>query len=322
MRTAAQRCETHQRVTAWTPTKVERPAGQPRSTLNMDHTAAAQLFYAPVGGREANDSNNKTREKVIVGLINGTLTDPAYDALKVGLYAWLDSKRAELGLPPDAHASAVGRGGRKYNWDFDLSLGPVTLKVEFKYGAEGVASLPEFFNPAANKNFHDGESYARFFYRSYLARVCAIYGVPLTMSEDDYVARVHGTSKKPALFSALYEAERLGTPEQKTLKKGIVDDSIEAWLRLVKDKTDLATITAAFQASQGGKHFLLCRGGAFFSDRIEPEELVVNSVIGVRLDKYLLLQSARPGTGFAMLLRWKNHAGILYPAWQISMWRD
>jgi hypothetical protein len=281
-----------------------------------------KLFYAPSGGREANDANNTAREKVIVGMINGTLTDPIYEPLRVELDLWLAAKRAELGLPPDAPASAVRRGGRRYNWDLDLTLGPLTLKVEFKYGSTSVASLPEFFNPAANKDFHHGESYARFFFQNALPHVCAIYGVPLTMSADEYVARVHGTSKKPALFSALYDAEKAGTAAQKAQKKQLVDESIEAWLRQVKDKTDLDAISAAFQTSQGGKHFLLCSNGKFFSDRIEPEELIVTGVTGVRLDKYLELSSARPGTGFALLLRWKNHAGILYPAWQISMWRD
>lgn len=288
----------------------------------MDHAAAAQLFYAASGGREANDANNTVREGVIAGLINGTLTDPAYDALRAELGLWLAAKRAELGLPPEVPASAVRRGGRKYNWDLDLTLGPVTLKVEFKYGATSVASLPEFFNPAANKDFHHGESYARFFFEQTLPQVCAIYGVPVTMSAEEYVARVHGTSKKPALFKALYEAEQLGTAAQKAQKKALVDGSIETWLRQVKDKTDLDAITAAFQTSQGGKHFLLCSNGKFFSDRIEPEELIVTGVTGVRLDKYLELSSAKAGTGFALLLRWKNHAGILYPAWQISMWRD
>ena len=123
-----------------------------------------KLFYAPSGGREANDANNTAREKVIVGMINGTLTDPIYEPLRVELDLWLAAKRAELGLPPDAPASAVRRGGRRYNWDLDLTLGPLTLKVEFKYGSTSVASLPEFFNPAANKDFHHGESYARFFF--------------------------------------------------------------------------------------------------------------------------------------------------------------
>lgn len=289
--------------------------------LIMDHRAVVQLFHAPAGGREANDANNAVREAAIIDLINGGRPDHAYDLLRAELQLWLAGKRAELGLPPEVTASAVRRGGRSYNWDFDLILGAVTLKVEFKYGAISVASLPEFFNPAANKNFHQGESYARYFYEHTLPQVCAIYDVPLTMSVDDYLARVHGTSTAPALFGSLYEAEKTGTAAQKAYKKELVDESIAAWLHLVKDKTDLAAITTAFQTSQTGKQFLLCSNGKFFSDRIEPEELVVTAVRGVRLGKYLELQSSRPNTGFSLLLRWKNHAGILYPAWQISMWR-
>jgi hypothetical protein len=86
--------------------------------------------------------------------------------------------------------------------------------------------------------------------------------------------------------------------------------------------TNIAAITAAFQKSQEGKCFLLCSANEFCSDKIEPEELVITGVIEVRLGKYLVLQSAKPGTTHEMLLRWKNHAGILYPAWQISMKRS
>jgi hypothetical protein len=281
------------------------------------------LFNASSGGREANDANNKKREHMIVAIINNDprVAGAEWDGLRGGVLAWLTANKPELGLPADAPHSARLRAGRRYNWDFDLRLGEHTLKEEFKFGATSVDSLPEFFNPAANYDFHGGESYARFFFANYLALVCAIYGVTHTMTEDDYVRKVHGTSKKPALFKALYDAETSGTTEQKAQKKVIVDESIAAWLERVKEKTNIATITAAFQTSQAGKHFLLCSEGKFYSDKIQPEELIITSVVGVRLGKYLVLQSAKPGTTHEMLLRWKNHAGILYPAWQISMKR-
>ena len=281
------------------------------------------LFNAPVGGREANDANNKKREHTILAILNNDprVAGAEWDGLRGGLLAWVTAKKAEIGLPPETPHSARQRGGRRYNWDFDLRLGEHTLKCEFKFGATSVDSLPEFFNPAANYDFHGGESYARFFFANYLPRVCAIYGVAHTMTEDDYARRVHGTSKVPALFKGLYDAETSGTAEQKAQKKVIADESIAAWLERVKEKTNIATITAAFQASQTGKHFLLCSEGQFYSDKIQPEELIITSVIGVRLGKYLVLQSAKPGTTHEMLLRWKNHAGILYPAWQISMKR-
>jgi len=282
------------------------------------------LFNASAGGRAANDANNKKREHMILAILNNDprVAGAEWDGLRGRLNAWVGAKKAELGLPADTPHNAILRAGRRYNWDFDLRLGAHTLKCEFKFGATSVDSLPEFFNPAAKYDFHDGNYYARFFFKNYLRRVCELYNVPFTMSEDEYWRKVHGNSKKPALFQALYDAENNGTAEQKAQKKAIVDESISVWLESVKEMTNIAAITAAFQKSQEGKCFLLCSANEFCSDKIEPEELVITGVIEVRLGKYLVLQSAKPGTTHEMLLRWKNHAGILYPAWQISMKRS
>jgi hypothetical protein len=279
------------------------------------------LFSAPVGGREANDTNNKAREQLVVDMLNNvpSTQDSSYIPLKTALDAWVSAKKSEMSLG-DSQVSAIPRGGRRYNWDFDLKIGTTILKTEFKYGADKIDSLPEFFNPAANKDFH-GELYARFFFNKYLPQVCAIYGITVNITEEAYLRQVHGTSKR-GIFLAMYEAEKNGTEKQKADKKILVDTSIAEWLAAVEKKTNLAAITAAFQASQTDKHFLLFKGGKFYADKIEPEEMVATSVIGVRHGKYLVLQSAKSGTTHEMLLRWKNHAGILYPAWQISMKRD
>lgn len=290
----------------------------------MNPNEAMLLFTAPTGGREENDANNKAREKIIVDIFNkATYTeDTAFSPLVTGLYAWLSVMKYEH-MTKEAFPTikAVLRAGRHYNWDFDLNIGDRMLKMEFKFGATSVDTLPEFYNPAANKDFHQGESYAQFFYRNYLTQVCAIYGVITTMTETEYVTKVHGTSKAPPLFKALYDAEASGTGEQKKEKKALVDASIAAWLTAVKDKTDIQEITLALISSQADKEFLLYKDGTFYSDRIRREELIITGVKGVRLGKYLVLQSAFPGTTHEMLLRWKNHAGILYPAWQISMKR-
>lgn len=292
----------------------------------MDPATKVSLFHAAAAagdGRTANDAKNKVREQTVLSIINNdsSVADPAFDPLKAEVRAWILQRLSELALPPDTPIRAVAKGGRRYNWDFDLHLGDKTLKVEWKYGAASVDALPEFFNPAANYDFHQGESFARFFFNGYLQQVCAVYGVPVTMTEAEYVAKVHGT-QKAGLFLALYNAEAAGTAEQKAQKKVVVDQCIRAWLEATKDLVNTAAITAAFQASQAGKHFMLCRGGKLYYDAIKPEELVVSGAAEVRLGKYLVLHSTRPGTTHEMLLRWKNHAGILYPAWQISMKRS
>ena len=291
--------------------------------------ANVSLFTAPLSGaehrgREANDANNKMREQMVVALLNCSpqVEDPAFDSLRGHTEAYVFKLKNEYEISEDAPVRATLMAGRRHNYDISLKIGPKTFEVEFKYGASSVKDLPEFFNPAANKDYHQGESYARFFYRTALAQVCSIYGLDLAtypMTEDEYATKVHGTSKKPALFKALYDAEKAGTEEQKAAKKKIVDESIEEWLNQVKDKTDIAAISVGLKNSQTMKKFLLCKDGVFYSDSIPADALELTGALSVRKGKYLVLETKMPGTSVEMLLRWKNHAGILYPAWQISM---
>ena len=289
--------------------------------LTMDHAAALQLFHAPAGGRKANDANNRKREAVMLGFFNG---DPAFDlpvysSLRTEFNAWLAAKKAEFGLPPETPIVTQGIGGRK-NADFSLTMGGITLRPEFKYGATSLKGVPQFLSMAANRDWHHGESYAAFFYDSVLPQVCAIYGITNTMSKEEYVARVHSDSYKPALFAALYKAETEGTDAQKAEKKKLVDASIRQWLEMVKEKTDLAAINQILASSQKDKTYLLCKNGRFYSDNIQPDELVAASVVGIRLGKLLVLQTATTSR-LEMMLRWKNHAGVCLPAWQIKLKR-
>jgi hypothetical protein len=288
----------------------------------MDHARAVQLFYSASGGREANDANNRVREAVLLGFFTGdpAFEDPVYQPLRAEFNTWLVAKKAALGLPPETPTVAQAGGGRK-NADFSLDMGGFSLRPEFKYGATSLKAVPQFLSIAANRNWHEGESYAAYFYDSYLAQVCAIYGVSHTMSREEYVARVHSDSYKPPLFAALYKAENEGTDAQKLEKKRLVDTSIRLWLETVKDKTDLAAINEVLATSQKEKTYLLCKAGKFYSDAIRPEELVVTGVVGIRLGKLLVLQTATT-TRLEMLLRWKNHAGVCFPAWQIKLRRQ
>jgi hypothetical protein len=287
----------------------------------MDHARAVQLFHG-AGTRADNDANNRVREAVILGFFSSdsAFEDPAYQGLRAEFETWLASKKAELGLPPETPLVAEAGGGRK-NADFLVTMGGVSLRPEFKYGATSLKAVPQFLSVAANRDWHQGESYAAYFYDNYLTQVCSIYGVTHEMSREEYVARVHCDSYKPPLFAALYKAENEGTAEQKAAKKGLVDTSIRMWLETVKDKTNLAAINEVLATSQKEKTYLLCKNGKFYSDAIRAEELQVVSVVGIRLGKLLVLQTATT-TRLEMLLRWKNHAGVCFPAWQIKLCRE
>lgn len=301
--------------------------------MDVLNPANILLFTSqPIGGREANDSNNKIREHMILRLLNrdpaipfgDPIHGPAWRQLADRLYAEIDRK---YGVGSSNIMTAILRGGRRNNWDYDLTIQGITYKLELKVGnGTHVDNLPEFYNPAANYDFHGGASYAGYFYDNYLVKILEIYPPPAGFqmpTREWYIKRVHGTSKAPPLFQHLYNAETTGTDEQKQRKKALVDESITNWLNQTLAATNIATLTEAFQRSQGDKTFLLYDRATqnFYTDTISKQELTVQSVCCVRNGNTLVLQSAVQSTTFHMLLRWKNHAGILYPAWQISMRR-
>ena len=271
-------------------------------------------------GRDTNDAANKLREKILLDGYNGKTTDMIADPV----YGEEWRRNGEL------FASAIGElggegpitvkamGGRGYNYDFMVTRGDCKHKVEFKFGGTSVQSIPEFFNPAANKPFHD-RLYADFFYDHHLPEIAALYGLVLP-PKNEYLKEIHRNSSRHKFFVAFRAAEA-AHPEHYSTKGKLVAASVRAYLETVKDTTKLDALTAEFLRSQSGKRFLIFSNGKFYHDQISDAELTAKSVVGVRNGNLLVIQSEEPGTTHEMLLRWKNHLGVLFPAWQISMKR-
>jgi len=280
-------------------------------------------------GRDTNDARNKRREKILVDGFNGKtaqfFSDPVYGAAWSKLASDFRAALVERAPSGFTEITVKPKGGRGYNYDFQVIYsGPVAseLHVEFKFGGTSVDTLPEFFNPAADKPFHS-EMYARFFYRNYLPRIIALYSLTVGITEEAYLKEIHKNSSRSPFFVALKEAEVTnGIGGLLYLQKSaIAAESITAFLEAQKGSTNLALLTAEFQRSQANKQFLIYNGGKFYHDSIKSTELVAASVAGIRNGNLLVIQSAEPGTKHEMLLRWKNHLGVLLPAWQIRMCR-
>ena len=291
-------------------------------------------------GRDTNDATNKVREECLRQLLTPKIQDFLTDSVYGGEWcalraAWTDALAdlaVKTGNEGNKSMLVVVRGGRKYNWDIDVVYAfagehKVIVKVEFKFGGTSVTSIPEFFNPAANKPFHS-VLYASFFYDNYMDDLCKIYDIPLTdkPTKDLYLKHVYKNEPCAAVpfFRTLRDAEDAETTEgrPKYKQKGdLSHKSIQAYLKDYSATMNLAAITSEFQRSQAGKHFLIYSGGRFHHDRIEDDELVAESVAGVEGD-VLVIQSKKTTTQHRMLLRWKNHHCVLFPAWQISMIRE
>lgn len=271
-------------------------------------------------GRDNNDKSNKIRESILFegfyGRTESMFTDPLYgnDWRKLAE----DFKTALNELGGSGPITLKSKGGRTFNYDFLVKRDDCEHKVEFKFGGTSVQTLPEFFNPAANKPFHD-ELYANMFYDEHLTAITTLYGL-VPPPKTDYIKEIYKNKSSHPFFTELKDAEK-SHMELYSQKRTLVAASIKAYLEKVKDTTKLDALTSEFMRSQSGKRFLIYNEGKFYHDRISDAELTAKSVVGVRNGNILVIQSEQPNTTHEMLLRWKNHLGVLFPAWQISMRR-
>jgi hypothetical protein len=282
------------------------------------------LFTQPSKGkgRESNDGLNKRREAVLMSIANGTapLHDPVHGTAWTHLAQLFNDALLEIGKN-QAVTELKAKGGRGSNYDFLVTFADGTrVPVEFKYGAKGITSIPQFVSLAANKEFHN-ELYAKFFYDTYLPQTASLYNLD-TPPEDVYLAQVHQNTGSHPFFEQAYTAEKAASTELNKKKSVIVSKSITDFLNRVSSTTRLDALTAEFQRSQAGKKFLLFHNGAFYHDSLKPTELIAKNVIGVRNGNLLVIQTEEPKTTIEMLLRWKNHLGILFPAWQTRLVRE
>lgn len=295
----------------------------PRTPVEPLKVEEIKLFESSKGqGRDTNDSKNKRREKILLDSYNGLTTvffqDPTYGSQWQALATQLKEAVKQL-MKSEGPFTLKAKGGRSNNSDFELSDGTKKINLEFKFGGKSVDSIPEFFNPAADKAFHP-EFYARFFHQKYLGKLAELYGLTDVPSEPIYMKEIHKNSSKNTFFKSFYDKDDLKSPLYKQ-KRDVVAASITEFLTLYKDKTNLEILTAELQRSQENKHFLLYEDGKFYHDEIKASELIADSILPIRNGNLLVIQMKEPGTKIEMLLRWKNRLGILFPAWQISMIR-
>jgi len=288
-----------------------------RSFLRI--ASPANLFRAAGRGRETNDASNKAREKLLVSLYHST--NPADQELRASWTGFLPT----LCPQPFDDVIVKQKGGRGANHDFVLhfrqaGVEVASLKAEFKHNASRIDSLPEYFSPAADKPYLP-KLYAEVFYDEYLDRICEVYPGLTKPERDTYLRLVYNNDyDRHPFFRALYDAEVAGTRDQYNQKRSIVQNSITNYLTMYAASLDLAALSKDMRDRQSGKVFILWNLSSFLADTIREEEMDLTHVEGIKGGNTIVVAS-RAGTKHHMLLRWKNHLGILYPAWQISLSR-
>jgi hypothetical protein len=283
-----------------------------------------QYFKTAGVGKGSNDSLNNKRENVLRYLYNPPaefLDDPYWREMNTKWKMFLQTLCNQ-----DYDDVIVERkGGRKYNYDLEIQFQKdkktvCSVKAEFKHNSKSIDGLPEYFSPAANKPYF-AVTYGDYFYDNYVDKVCSLTEQArlLKPTKTEYIKFLYQNEyKKNQFFSCLYESETDATFYGQ--KQEIVKESIDVYLRTYISSLDKALLSKDIKERQSGKVFILWDLKDFRSDSIREDEMEIVSASEIK-NKNTIIAVSKAGTKHHMLLRWKNHQGILYPAWQVKLSR-
>ena len=277
---------------------------------------AAQLFYT-TEDRSANDANNKIRENFLATVLDTDHPDTHFNTIKTKWQQFLSSLA-------DGSPQLRQTAGRGNHHDFvayyPSPTHPVTIPIEFKHNAKSIREIPQFLSLPTKKAVFMPVEYAGYFYDAYLPKfvdadpVLSAHQIP---DRQTYLRKVFSCNYEGHPFFRM--AKSRDTPEgNKAVKDQIVNASITDYLTAFGPNTDKEKLTILFQNTQDGKVYALWDPATetFYKDSLTPTDLTITSVGDIKNGNTLIAKSATKE--FHMLLRWKNHKGVLYPAWQIK----
>jgi hypothetical protein len=280
--------------------------------------------------RDKNDETNKIREKVLSLLL--TIPKEYLEHLEFGgqwraVYdAWIEALKSlaeKGGVGEYTSIQIKTRGGRGAHFDLEIMYYNdatllATKKMEFKYGVPTIDRLPQFLSLQVKSELFK-DKYHTFYYEKYLLQylACDAGITEATPSLDEYLKCVASTSYSVTpFFAQLKERES----SSKDAKNRVVNASIKEYLTQYASSIDIDLFSRILKETQAGKAYLLWFNGKFHYDEISESEMTDMTFKGVRKGNTIEVMSG--STRYDLLLRWRNHKGVLNPAWQIKRRRE
>jgi hypothetical protein len=271
-------------------------------------------------GRENNDKLNKRREKVLQILHTQIFEkDDVYGKDWQRIREKWEAKIVTIHAAPIQEV--VIRAGRNNHFDCSIFFkdGMILQEFEFKFNAKSIDGCPQFLSLPEKKGLCS-QSYTLFYYENYLQEIAKLFEEERP-PWDLYVKEVCKTESNHPFFINMYNKEKEEKyKEAKVKKDNAVHESISSFLELAV--FDLEAYTKIVKNTENNKIYMLYKNDEFYIDRILPSERIPKSIVGLNKQKNsIILHTEHSGTEHHLLLRWRNHLGILNPAWQIKLQR-
>ena len=307
------------------------------------------LFENKADDRSQNDANNKAREAAVDFLMGSDkaasekfTNDPQVGSRWKIVEA---SLREALKSIPESHAGETDlefshvehRGGRSKNFDFDsvyrhkVTLEQKTKSVEFKFG-NSIYDQPQFLSIYATPAYFitsESQPFSEFFYDNYGSSLATLANTKLP-ERAFYLSKIFGTSRGVHPFFTNLHKYKTSNDSNKEALKNISDNAIEGYLKTFESQEnhlDYVAINAMFR-NQVTKFFISWSYETMSAnvENFTEKDMKVTSEFSLKQNSNgqynsLVFKNLNENR-IEALLRWKNHACILGPAWQVKLQRS
>ena len=300
-----------------------------KAFIIMNFLATQIQLFKQTAVRANNDMNNKLREAFFIACrMPGNETifeDPTYGSDCVEIREKFENKLKELGEYDSYTVKQMA--GRKYNYDFLLELEKggekKEIKLEFKFNAKSIVAIPQFIQKNTTWELFDTKYHDHFYDGPYLSEIVALNDgtsmaspfVPIPPREE-YMKHIMKTSYDcHPFFKYLKDTEG----SNKEPKNAIVKQSIADYLAQHAHYMNIDVFKQTLIETQSNKEYLLYDPNTcqFHLDRMDIMDLESLAFDRVERKNTIVLKTEK--NEYHLLLRWKNHQGILNSAWQVSI---
>ena len=283
------------------------------------------LSFGLTSSRGGNDATNKMRESILP-ILSGPPTE--YLAHPDYGQQWLLCSNAwNTALHEIAEQKGIKynttrvhlKGGRTFNYDADLSYYNEselidTVKIEFKKGGNSIVKLPQFLSLQVKCGLFP-ETYDKFYYEKYIDKYIAC-DTEITEPKPDLALYLKCVSVINYNILPFFSQLKAREPFFKKEKFQVVNESITDYLNQYGAQLDLLAFVEKIRRTQTDKIYMLWSDERFYIDKILDNEMACMNEISIKNGNVIEVKSG--ASIYNLLLRWRNHKGILNPAWQIS----
>jgi hypothetical protein len=302
-------------------------------TISQHGISASDIdVFDACHNRSSNDKNNKKREAIICAIINKIIDYPGdkWASLKKQIlyFCHLISNGQKFDV-----VKCMAFGGLNNHFDFalDYYLNDCIVlhwDIEYKHGGKRVTTLPQFYQCSTKHN----SKYAEYFYDTHVAEISEIHQIPI-IPRAIYLKLVYQFKySKHDWFSTIYGSDNSTDIDEKNkcvLRKQIVHNSIHEYITNHQGEINIDSINIKLETLHNPKKIFMINDylhNHIHSDFMTKKELTITTVAKIKYSRSklangIIYNTLDPATQISALLRWKNHQGVLHPAWQYKLIR-